>query len=258
MTLTNQIPTLIAHRGYSGCYPENTLLAYQAAYDCGARFVELDIQLTADLVPVLHHDRSLKRMSGVDINIANITVAQLEVFSAAYALRFNDKFSNNTFTSFQIFCEWLKNHHDVTAFVEIKQASIDNFGLTSVMQSTLKQISDTNTQSQCIVIAFNSEVIDYTQKNSTLRAGWILPAWSDKQHSIMNTLQPDFVFCDVDILPTNNNNIWRGKWEWAAYNLDDIDSAIAMAARDIYFLETNEIGTLVKSKALHPSTKINS
>lgn len=257
MTRTHQIPTLVAHRGYSGRYPENTLLAYQAAYDCGARFVELDIQLTADLVPVLHHDRSLKRMTGVDINIADITGAQLQAFSADYPQRFDDKFSDNTFTSFQVFCEWLKSHKDVTAFVEIKQASIDNFGLTSVMQSTFKQISDTSTQSQCIVIAFNREIIDYTHKNSTLKTGYVLPAWSDKQHLILNTLQPNFVFCAVKIFPPNNEDIWRGHWEWVVYNLDDVDSAITMAARGIYFLETNEIGTLVKSKALFTSTTVD-
>ena len=126
------------------------------------------------------------------------------------------------------------------------------------MESIYQQILDTSTQSQCIIIAFNHEVIDYTHKNSTMKTGWVLPAWSDEQYLQLKTLQPDFVFCDVDILPPNNNDIWHGKWEWAVYNLDDIDSAIAMAARDIYFLETNEIGTLVKSKALHPSTKINS
>ncbi len=77
MTLTNQIPTLIAHRGYSGCYHENTLLADHAAYECCARLVQLDIQLTADLVTGLHHDLSLKRMSGVALNISNNTVASL-------------------------------------------------------------------------------------------------------------------------------------------------------------------------------------
>jgi len=60
---------LIAHRGYSGRYPENTLLAYEAAYQHGARYMELDLQLSSDCVPILHHDVSLKRMSGIDLDI---------------------------------------------------------------------------------------------------------------------------------------------------------------------------------------------
>jgi glycerophosphoryl diester phosphodiesterase len=118
------------------------------------------------------------------------------------------------------------------------------------MESIYQQILDTITQSQCIIIAFNHEVIDYMHKNSTIRTGWVLPAWGDEQYRQLKTLQPDFVFCDVDILPFNNNDIWRGNWEWAVYNLDDIDSAIAMVNRGIYYLETNEIGTLAKSEKL--------
>jgi glycerophosphoryl diester phosphodiesterase len=256
--LAMQTPTLIAHRGYSGRYPENTLIAYQAAYDCGARFVELDLQLTADLVPILHHDRSLNRMAGVEVNIIDIASAQLETYSAAYPQRFKDEFSTNTFTHFKVFCEWLKKHDDVTAFVEVKQESIDHFDLITVMESIYQQILDTSTQSQCIIIAFNHEVIDYTHKNSTMKTGWVLPAWNDEQYLQLKSLQPDFVFCDVDILPPNNNDIWRGNSEWAVYNLDDIDSAIAMANRGIYFLETNEIGTLAKSEKLLTTTKTSS
>ena len=41
-------PYVIAHRGISGRYPENTLLAYQHAIDAGADWIELDVHLTRD------------------------------------------------------------------------------------------------------------------------------------------------------------------------------------------------------------------
>lgn len=257
MILTDQTLTLIAHRGYSARYPENTLLAYQAAYDCGARFVELDLQLTADCVPILHHDPTLKRMAGVDVNIFDTTSVELERYSAAYPQRFSDEFSTNTFTHFKIFCEWLKAHSDVIAFVEIKQESIDHFDLITVMESIFKEIVGTSTQSQCIIIAFNQLVVEYTQKNSTLMTGWVLPAWSDKQQLVLRCLQPAFVFCDVRILPANDKEIWRGNWEWAVYNLDDIESAIAMVNRGILLLETNEIDTLANSESLLAAATVN-
>ena len=78
-------PTLVAHRGYSGRYPENTLLAYQAAYEHGARYMELDLQLTSDSVPVLHHDVSMQRMAGIDIDVRDIKAKR---FKAMPAIRF--------------------------------------------------------------------------------------------------------------------------------------------------------------------------
>jgi glycerophosphoryl diester phosphodiesterase len=45
-----------AHRGASNHYPENTLAAFQAAWECGADVIELDIQLTKDKTPIIYHD----------------------------------------------------------------------------------------------------------------------------------------------------------------------------------------------------------
>ena len=45
-----------AHRGYSGAYPENTMLAFRKAYETGCDGIELDVQLTADgEVVVIHY-----------------------------------------------------------------------------------------------------------------------------------------------------------------------------------------------------------
>ena len=56
-----QKTTLIfAHRGASGEYPENTLLAFQKAAEQGADGLEFDVQLTKDQVPVVIHDEKLE------------------------------------------------------------------------------------------------------------------------------------------------------------------------------------------------------
>lgn len=50
-----------AHRGDSGDYPENTLLAFRKAMGSGAYGIELDLHATSDGVVVVIHDRSLER-----------------------------------------------------------------------------------------------------------------------------------------------------------------------------------------------------
>ena len=245
--LTAMAPVLIAHRGYSGRYPENTLLAYEAAYQHGARYMELDLQLSSDRVPILHHDVSLKRMSGIDLDIRDTEAKKIKAMSAAYPERFQSEFSDNSFTTFKKYCKWMARHKDVTTFVEIKQESVDRLGIPAVMDEVHRRILSTETESQCIIISFNHEVLKYTRRISSMRIGWVLPSWNENNHELAITLKPDFLFCDTESLPRDDNQVWQGSWQWAIYNLDDVNSAIEMANRGHRFLETNQIGTLMSN-----------
>lgn len=250
MTLAGPPPVLVAHRGYSGRYPENTLLAYQAAYQHGARYMECDLQLTADRVPVVHHDASLKRMAGVDLDIRDIKAKTVKAMRASYSARFDDEFSENEFTTFRKFCKWIKSKDDVTVFVEIKQESIDRFGIPMFVDQVYRRILKTEIDQRCVIISFNPEVIEYCRKISSMQTGWVLPSWTDEVLSKATKLKPEFLFCDVELLPSDNDSIWQGPWQWALYNLDDVPSAISAANRNIRYLETNQIGTLMSDGRL--------
>ena len=248
--LQDSPPVLVAHRGYSGRYPENTLLAYQAAYQHGARYMELDLQLTSDHVPVLHHDASMKRMAGIDIDIRDTKLKHFKAMHASYSDRFGDEFLDNEFTTFRKFCKWLAAYPDVTVFVEIKQESIDRFDIPLFIDEVHKRILKAGVESQCIIISFNHEVLEYTRKVSTMLTGWVLPHWNHEIKKQLDELRPEFVFCDKVLLPANDDDIWQGPWQWAIYNLDDVVSATKMANRKIPFLETNQIGTLMRDDGL--------
>ena len=56
---------VIAHRGASGYAPEHTLAAYALAYGQGAAWIEPDLVLTADSVPIALHDLTLDRTTNV-------------------------------------------------------------------------------------------------------------------------------------------------------------------------------------------------
>ena len=55
-------PWNIAHRGFSGEYPENTLSAFWGAINSKADIIEMDLQLTADNHVVVFHDRTVDRI----------------------------------------------------------------------------------------------------------------------------------------------------------------------------------------------------
>lgn len=57
-------PTTIAHRGFAGQYPENTVGAFERAAADGAEMIEIDIMLTADETVVVFHDDKLSSRDG--------------------------------------------------------------------------------------------------------------------------------------------------------------------------------------------------
>ena len=75
-------PLVIAHRGASLRAPENTLAAFHQAIHDGADAVELDVRLSRDGVPVVLHDASLERTTGVAAQVADVTLDQLRRLDA--------------------------------------------------------------------------------------------------------------------------------------------------------------------------------
>jgi glycerophosphoryl diester phosphodiesterase len=67
----------IAHRGEPVGHVENTEAAIRAAVDAGAGMVEIDVRLTADRTPVLLHDADLRRIWGVEADLAALTADQV-------------------------------------------------------------------------------------------------------------------------------------------------------------------------------------
>ena len=80
------IPEVIAHRGIRDRYPENSLLAFEAALDAGADGIELDVHGTADGVVVVHHDPVLSPAADSPIAgraIVSLSLSELGDFELA-------------------------------------------------------------------------------------------------------------------------------------------------------------------------------
>jgi len=70
-------PLVFAHRGGSALGPENTLAAFDLGIAAGADGLELDVHLSADGVPVVHHDATLDRTTAGSGPLATRTAAEL-------------------------------------------------------------------------------------------------------------------------------------------------------------------------------------
>lgn len=75
-------PFIIAHRGASAYAPENTVSAFKIVERCRAAWVEFDVMLTADGVPVVFHDETLLRTTQAHGQLHKMTYDQLSKLDA--------------------------------------------------------------------------------------------------------------------------------------------------------------------------------
>ena len=72
----------IAHRGASGYLPENTLESFSRALELGSRWVEFDVRVVEG-EPIVFHDHSLARMTGVSGTIEDQTLSYVRSLTIA-------------------------------------------------------------------------------------------------------------------------------------------------------------------------------
>lgn len=80
--MLSTLPRLIGHRGAKEDAPENTLASIREAARQGAAWVEVDVALTRDDVPVVLHDDTLERTTSGTGNLADIDLAELQRLDA--------------------------------------------------------------------------------------------------------------------------------------------------------------------------------
>lgn len=76
------LPQVIGHRGSSGQAPENTLASLHLAGQQGIKWVEIDVMLSADGIPVIFHDDYLSRTTNGEGLIHKTSLAQLKLLDA--------------------------------------------------------------------------------------------------------------------------------------------------------------------------------
>jgi len=238
------IPELVAHRGYPLHYPENTLIGIEAALHAGARFIEVDVQLSADKVPVLFHDRNLDRLCRAPGMIHEFTREQLRAFSVLEFDRFGYKFAQNPVTTLAELGSLLARHPDVTAFVEIKRIAIEHFGVATVLERILHALAPVIPQ--CVLISYNMPVLLAARQQGYGRVGAILEKWHHHRNDDVQAIHPDYLFCDAADLPRFGDLGDLGT-QVVVYEITDPDIALKLARRGVGYIETFAIGEMLSA-----------
>lgn len=113
---------IIAHRGASKYAPENTMPAFQLAYEMKADGIETDVQLTRDGIPILIHDETLQRTTGVKGFVKNYTLEEIQKLDAGSY--FSPKFTGSKIITLEAFLEWASSKA-LYLNLELKNNKID-------------------------------------------------------------------------------------------------------------------------------------
>lgn len=236
-----RLPELVAHRGYTLRYPENTLSAVRGAIKAGARYVEVDIQLSKDEVPVLFHDHALRRLCGVDGAVHEHTLAELKELHPSDFDRFGYKFAAEPFPALADLVNEIAKHPSVTFFIEIKRIALSRFGVTKTTTRILNELKPV--RRQCVPISYSLTALRAVKAQGWPIVGAVIDRWPDRNRPGMRELAPRYLFCDADGLPRFGKLGYKGA-QLAVFEIQAAKDALRLAARGVEMIETFNIGGL--------------
>ena len=128
---------IFAHRGFSGYYPENTMLAFQkVAEESCADGIELDIQLTKDGEIVIMHDETLDRTTNGSGWLKDYTLAELKMLSVGINVK--GFFPRQTIPTLREYFDWLKTTKLITN-IELKTSVFEYPGIEAKLVALVKE-----------------------------------------------------------------------------------------------------------------------
>ena len=128
---------IFAHRGFSGYYPENTMLAFQkVAEETVADGIELDIQLTKDGEIVIMHDEMLDRTTNGSGWLKDHTLEELKMLSVGVNVK--GFFPRQTIPTLREYFTWLKTTKLITN-IELKTSYFEYEGIEEKLIAMVKE-----------------------------------------------------------------------------------------------------------------------
>jgi glycerophosphoryl diester phosphodiesterase len=208
---------IVAHRGFSAIAPENTLAAFAAAIERGAKAIEFDVHLSADGVPVIIHDATVERTTDGTGNVRELPLAQLKQLDAG--LWFSDRFVGERIPTFFEALDLLQDT-PLAIYSEIKNADdwsgedIDNF---------IETICTRGWQDRCTIACFSDDFLDRVRDRTPSIALAYYPLTASDYLEKLRQLKLDdnaILLCEYHLLLENpylieasrDRNIDVGAW----------------------------------------------
>jgi glycerophosphoryl diester phosphodiesterase len=233
---------LVAHRGLQSCYPENTILAIKKAIDKGAQYIEIDIQYSDDCLPIIYHDPDLQRVSGIEGNVWDYPLKELQCMPAYEPQRLGSRFKTETIAPLEALVDLLKENPQVTAFVELKEESINHCGREVMLERVMDILVPH--KSQVVLISYDYLLVKAAKKAQWSQVGVVLKEWQDLETDTVKNIVADYIFVDHEKIPQDISNMNKITAILVAYEVGGIELGKQLLAMGFTLLETYELEKL--------------
>jgi glycerophosphoryl diester phosphodiesterase len=147
--------TIIAHRGASAYYPENTLAAFEGAIALGADMVELDVQLSADGEVVAFHDEKIERCTDGQGKVTECTLTTLKKLDAGSW--FDRKFQGTEIPTLAEVLNVCRNK--IAVNIEIKTEAVRDAILGGIEEKSLKIVEESGMLGHTVFSSFDPRAL---------------------------------------------------------------------------------------------------
>ena len=156
-------PVVIAHRGFRSKYPENTLIAFDAAIQAGAPMIELDVTLSKDRKIVVIHDDTVNRTTNGTGNVKALTLAELKNLDAG--TWFDTAFQDERLPTLEEVVDMAVGRAAIN--IEIKQSAYESDDPPdSIEKQVMDLILEKNIGDAVLVSSFEKEILFRMRKLS--------------------------------------------------------------------------------------------
>ena len=160
---------ILGHRGLSGHFPDNTMIAYQRAFDVGSNGVELDVQMTKDGELVLFHDFELNDDTDGYGRIDELTLEAIQQYTFTSSLQTG--LIPQVIPTVRQYLDWVYDKSFVTNF-EIK---VDHDKDIEIERKLLVLLEEYHYIGQSIISSFSLESIKrMRQLNKEIQIGYLV------------------------------------------------------------------------------------
>ncbi|GBG12273.1 glycerophosphodiester phosphodiesterase [Paenibacillus agaridevorans] len=178
----------VAHRGWSGRAPENTMSAIRMALEApDVEWMEIDVQLSKDSVPVVIHDYTLRRTTNGRGDVRSWTAAELASLDAGRW--FSSTFKGESIPMLEEVLRETKGRCKLN--IELKT---DGIRYPHIEEAVLECIAKHGASEEVVLTSFHAGTLHRVRKLSrTIRTGLILDAWRNTLIYELGELGCDFL-----------------------------------------------------------------
>ena len=237
---------LVAHRGAPFRFPENTVGGVEIAAQVGAVWGEVDIQYTADFVPVLYHDSDLRRVSDDPRELSGTSWEDVQQLPASHPRRFGSEFSSTLISKFTDLLDSLADWPEMRIFVELKSESIIHFGVDKVVRDIVQKITDAKRLDQiAAIISKHDLAMEAVSAHSKIPIGWVVPDFSETSRTRAMQIDFDYLFINKKRFNAWQQGFPRQSERRIVYTINDLEAAQELLKAGADMIETDLIEKLI-------------